>query len=226
MKKDAVLSYIRRTLTMLPAVPVLCFGVSLYLIAALGSDPFTSFQQGLSRQFGWSVGTASLVCNLVILALFLFLDRSLIGPGSIVMSFCIGPFIDMWNAILIPLFPAQLEMWMRLVMMLVGTGVIVIALAWYIPLNIGLQALDMAALYIGRLIHRSYGIGLMIFNVVAFTLAFFMGADWGIATFVNVLCVGKLIDWTMPVLGPISCKIAGIPFVDVNDEAKQGKEAA
>ena len=210
---------------MLPAVPVLCLGVSMYLVSALGSDPFTTFQQGLSIQLGWTVGTASLVCNIALLVLFIFIDRSLIGSGSVIMCLLIGPFIDMWNAVLMPMFPNP-DVLTRYLLMIVGTIIIVLPLAWYIPLNVGLQPLDMAALYIGRLIHQSYGVGLMIFNVVAFAAGFAMGADWGVATLVNVLLVGKLIDWSMLFMGPLACKVAGIPFKDVNEDAKKHKKKA
>lgn len=221
MKKRDVLLYIRKTITMLPTVPVLCFGVSLCLIAAMGNDPFTSFQQGISRQVNIPIGTASLLCNIILFIPFIFIDRKMIGSGSIIMCFGIGPFIEIWNGVLMPMFPAEISIAARVGLVLLGTLFIVVSLAWYIPLNVGLQPLDMASLYLGKMVHKSYGIGLMIFNVVAFIFALIMGADWGFGTLVNVVCVGKLIDWAMPIIGPLSCRVAGIPFKDVNKKAEK-----
>ena len=63
---------------------------------------------------------------------------------------------------------------------------------------------------------------MMIFYSVAFVCSYFMGADWGLGTLVNVFLFGKMMDISLPLVGPISCKLAGIPFSNVND--KESKE--
>ena len=60
------------------------------------------------------------------------------------------------------------------------------------------------------IVHKSYGVGLMISYAILFVLGVIMGAPWGIGTLVAVLGFGKIIDWLMPIFEPFSYKIAGM----------------
>lgn len=201
--------YVRSTLVMLPAVPIIACGVAFYLLTRLGADPFTSFQQGIAIRLGTSVGNISLAVNILILILFLFIDRKLIGIGSILFCFGIGPCINLFSGILGSFFVGPFDWPMLALFLVVGTVLIVLGLAYYIPIGVGIQPLDMVATKIGQLLHSTYGVGLTIFYILLTIGAYFLGGDIGIGTIIEVFLVGKLVDWCTPFMGKLSKALAG-----------------
>ena len=82
-------------------------GVTLFLLANLGADPFNVFVQGIFRTTsqipGWPLQTHGnthiAICFLIILAL-LFIDRTYIKIGTVLCMIFGGPIIDFFTAIL------------------------------------------------------------------------------------------------------------------------------
>ena len=202
-------SYLRKTLVMLPALPILGTGASFFLIAGQGTDPFTSFQQGISLRTGLSVGTASLLMNILILVFFFFYKRKLIGLGAIICTFGIGPCIDLSSSILHQLFPGPQPPYMIVLFMVAGLIFKVVGLSYYLPVGAGIQPLDMVATELGHLVKKSYGVGLTIFYLILLLGAFLLGAPIGIGTIIAAVLVGKLVDWFSPLIGRLSSRLAG-----------------
>lgn len=210
---DRMKDIIRRTLVMLPDIPVMALGVAMYTFANLGGDPFTSFQQGISLRTGIPMGYSSMACNIGILIIFLFINRKMIHVGSIVFSFGLGPFINLWLALFEKIFPNGLEgnPVVRYLFPIIGTLVIIVTLAYYLPIDLGIQALDMIAITIGeKLLHKTYGWGLYITYGVMFVIAILMGAPWGFGTLVATFCVGKGVDIVRSRIAPTIQKWCGI----------------
>ena len=202
-------AYVRKILVMIPAVPVIAFGVAFYLLAGQGADPFTSFQQGISMHVGVSVGTISLIMNLAILVLFLLFNRKLVGVGSVVFTFGIGPCIDLFGGLLGGLFPGEQPWYMIALFLGIGTVLIVLGLAYYLPIGAGIQPLDMVATVIGQLVKKTYGVGLTIFYLLLVLGTFILGAPIGVGTLIEAVFVGKLVDWCTPFMGKLSGRLAG-----------------
>ena len=88
-------------------------GVTMFLLADLGADPFNVLVQGLFKQLSAFTGWAFLthgrvhiaVCFVIILVL-LIVDRSYIKLGTIVCMVFGGPIIDFFTLLLSPLFEA------------------------------------------------------------------------------------------------------------------------
>lgn len=201
--------YVRKALVMLPAVPVVACGVAFYLLSGQGADPFTSFQQGISMHVGLTVGTISMLMNLTILILFLIFDRKLVGVGSIVFTFGIGPCIDLFNNLLGSLFPGEQPVYMIVLFLVIGTVLMVLGLSYYLPIGAGIQPLDMVATVIGQLVRKTYGVGLTIFYLLLVLGTFILGAPIGIGTIIQAVVIGKLVDWCTPFMGKISGRLAG-----------------
>ena len=74
------------------------FGVSLFLLANLGSDPFNVMIQGLSRSIGNVItsplithGNTHMAVSILIIIVLLFVDRTYIKIGTLICMFCGGP---------------------------------------------------------------------------------------------------------------------------------------
>ena len=216
MSSDKVVSYIRRCAVMLPALPFICLGVSLWVVTGLGCDPFTSLHEGIARTLGLTVGTANLICNVSLLALFLILDRKMIGFSSVVMAFGLGPIIDLWCNLLRSILPAQQPFVLSLGLSVLGSIIVGLGVGFFVPLKVGYQPIDMSGMYLSKLIKKDFGFGMMIMNGIYLVAGIFLGATWGVATVFNLVAIGYIIQFGNKITGPIACKIAGIPFVDMN----------
>ena len=105
-------------------------GIACTVNADLGLAPWGVFHQGMSRQFGITMGTAIQIAGAVIIILDLLLNER-IGWGTVGNVYFIGLFLDLiqaseWIPVYQALFP-------RFVMMM--AGMILISLATYLYLS-------------------------------------------------------------------------------------------
>ena len=203
-------SLLRRTMVMLPSVFSIGLAVSLFIKANLGADAFSSFQIALSQKTGLSVGALSVVCGVVIVSAFFFIDKTLIGIGSVAFAAGVGPSISFCTHMLSLLFPAQPAFAVGIIYVTLGLLLTALAVANYLPLNLGAQATDMVAIAISRVTKKTVGFGMLVFNVALFTAAFLLGAPMGIGTIICVAFTGKLVDVVSPRWEPICKRLAGM----------------
>lgn len=203
--------YLKRTLLLLPALPVLALGVALCLYAGEGADTLTTFQQGLGNLINMRVGTVNLLYNVIVLVIFFFADRKLVGVGSIVVGFCLGPLMNIFEDLVHWALPMELGLGIRLG--IAGLGIICcsVALAWYVPLNIGVQPMDMINITLSRFIKKSYGTACFLHGVIMLILTLLVGGDFGIATIMNVAFGGPLCDVFRKVYAPLRRRLLDEP---------------
>ncbi|MFA7108865.1 MAG: hypothetical protein WC162_06945 [Sphaerochaetaceae bacterium] len=181
-----------------PVTVLLSLGISLYLEANMGSDTYTCFQQGLSFILGWSVGNVNLAMSIVIVGIFLFVDRSLIGPGTVILCFGIGPMISVFLWLFDKIFLGELKIWLSLLLIIFGVIFTSIGISTYLVLNQGVQPMDMIIISISKWINKSYGIAMYVFSAICLLLGWKLGGVIGIGTLVNLLLTGKTIDLMVP----------------------------
>lgn len=214
MKKTSSLppsGYVRLTAVLLPTLPLLAFGIAMCLFAGLGADVTTSFEQGLGRRIGLEAGTVNLMFNALVLVIFCFADRSLVGIGSILVGFGLGPFMNLFESLLRTLIPTTPTLAVRILFSLGGTILTCLALAWYVQIGqgMGVQPLDMIYLTLSRILKRSYGTGMYLWSAFALVLTWIFGGDFGIGTFLNLLLGGFLCDLFIPLLRPAVRRLCG-----------------
>lgn len=212
MKKTHSLSWsgiARLTMAVLPTLPVLAFGIAMCLFAGLGADVTTSFEQGLGRKVGLETGTVNLIFNTLVLVIFCFADRSLVGIGSFLVGFGLGPFMNLFESLLHTLIPVPPVLAIRILLSLSGTVLTCLALAWYVQIGQGVQPLDMINLTLSRLLKRSYGTGMYMWSAIALALTLLFRGDFGIGTFLNLLLGGFLCDLFIPLLRPAVRRLCG-----------------
>lgn len=200
--------YLIKTAALIPAIILLALGISLCLSANLGADLYTSFQKGIADYAGVDVGTMNSIFNICIIAAFLFINRRLINIGSVVVSIGVGPGMTLFGNLLnhyLSDYPAPLAI--RILLTCIGTLLISIALSWYISLEVGVQPMDMIIVTIAKVIKKTYGTGMYVFNVLMLIGTLIVGETIGIGTVINFVCVGKLVDIFMPKVKPLVMKM-------------------
>ena len=98
-------------------------GVTLFLIADLGADPFNVLIQGLFRLelrlFGSEFithGRIHMMVSFLIILVLLLTDKSYVRIGTLICMFLGGPIIDVFYFILNPILVPILNMPVRLVL--------------------------------------------------------------------------------------------------------------
>ena len=92
-----------RLLILFCGLTIAHLGVTLFLLANLGADPFNVFVQGLhflAEMIGFSAthGTVHVCISFIIILILLWIDKSYIKAGTVICMVCGGPIIDffMW----------------------------------------------------------------------------------------------------------------------------------
>ena len=127
------------------------------------------------------------------LFLFFFSNRKLVKFGSFAFCFGIGPCIDFWGYVF-GFLEGQGGFAFRMGCLLLGSLLIILSFAYYIPLNYGLQSLDMYSVSIASLLKKQYGVGLTITYCTLILLAALLGVRPGVVTFVATFAYGAAID--------------------------------
>ena len=141
MDKKIILGYTRRLLAIIPSIFFCALGVALLVSPEWGSDPLTTFEIGLSNVFHVQLGTAALVFEGIVFFVFLIIRRDLVHLGTLAWCFLIGPFENVWLDFLAPILPPVDEMsfGLKVGCIIAGSLIIILTLAYYIPIGLGYQ---------------------------------------------------------------------------------------
>ena len=91
---------VKRTVAMLAAVIVMGAGVGFFMLAAMGSDPFSTLNLGVSSRLHLSFGAWQAIFNILLLAVVLATNRSKLGLGTIGNMFLVGFAADITGGLL------------------------------------------------------------------------------------------------------------------------------
>lgn len=175
------------------SVIVCAAGVQFLVMAGWGMDPLTGLENALADKLNITLGHAALLFEGITFCFFLFINRKLLKFGSFAFCFGMGPCIDFWAGVLTGIGDVQ-NFQSRLFFLLFGSGLIVVSIAYYVPLNFGLQSLDLYSVSIAELLHKDYGMGLTVTYFLMVVGAFALGTRPGVTTLVAMTTYGYLID--------------------------------
>ncbi|MFR2372745.1 MAG: hypothetical protein ACLS8T_34700 [Anaerobutyricum sp.] len=98
---------------------------------------------------------------------FFFVRRDLVHLGTLAWCFLIGPFENFWLDVLAPMLPTAPEMsvGLKIACILIGSIIIILTLAYYIPIGLGYQTSDIFAFMAADLVKKSYE-SLIICNLI------------------------------------------------------------
>ena len=166
-----------------------------YVRAGLGGDSVAVFLEGLSVAGGLSLGTASWLLNIVLLTLAFLTARKQMGWTTAFGCVFTGPFVDLADALLAPVFGLSGALWYRGLIFLAGLLLLTEACALMIRFCPGMSIMDAI---VTRLSERT---GISFRAIRVFIDALLMLSGWlmegmvGIGTAAAVLCTGPLIQW-------------------------------
>lgn len=183
---------------MLLALVVGQFGVTLFLLPALGADPYTVYAQGLAKILGITVGVAHMSFTVLLMLGLLAATRGYVLPGTVVCSFFAGPFIDLYYWLLNGSVTPDSPPGLRLAAVLAGTVLIAFGYALLIKADGGLGAADLVPILISDKYAVQYRWAKMGCDVVLVVIGVCLGGVIGVGTIVTVLLVGPTAQFFFP----------------------------
>lgn len=207
-----------RVVILLVGLTIAHLGVTLFLLADLGADPFNVLVQGIFRKTGSLTGFAGLthgythmaVCFLIILIL-LFVDRSYIKIGTLLCMVCGGPIIDFFTGLLGFLFAQDRTMGFQLIVLAAGCVILAFGMTIVIKSDAGTGPNDLVALVISEKSGARFGIVRVIVDVSFILIGVLLGGSFGVGTVICAALVGPVAGFFLPrserIVNRILCKV-------------------
>lgn len=199
---------------LLVGLTVAHFGVTLFLIADLGLDTFTSFVAGLAGTIGISVGTCHVAVCILLMSVMAVTTKGYIKPGTVLCAFCGGWIIDLFRRLLGNTVTAETALPIRVVVMAVGCVFLSLGMSMVINSTSGTGPNDLISIILhdkltARRIPIRFFITRMTVDAVLVLLGWAFGMPPGIGTIVAVFLTGPVVQFFLPItrkLAPVCCR--------------------
>lgn len=205
-----------RVLILLAGLCIAHLGVTLFLLADLGADPFNVFVQGVFRTLRGLIaspwlthGNVHVCISLLIIGVLLIVDRSYIKIGTLLCMICGGPIIDFFSLILKPLFDSCPALWFKLVMLAAGCVILAFGMTIVIKSEAGTGPNDLVAVVISDKLKKKFSIVRVIVDCAFVAIGLVMGGLAGIGTVICAFLVGPVAGFFMPRSEKIVARLMG-----------------
>ncbi|CRZ35410.1 hypothetical protein DFR55_10715 [Herbinix hemicellulosilytica] len=206
MKKDHLL---RRIFVAIVGLMICGIGVGIFLYSQLGVDPASVLELGLGNVFNISYGTASALTNVIILVIVFFVDKSYLNISTLLAIFGIGYTADVMSFILDSVITGELNLAVRIIMILVGCVIMGIGIATYIRADLGVGAIDLVSEIISDKTKFPYRIVRIVGDVTFVVVGYLLGGTVGIGTLVAAFLTGPVVQFVRPYVYKVTDKVIG-----------------
>lgn len=182
----------------------LIFGLFLYALgivvtlkAHIGYAPWDVLHVGLAKTMGISIGLASILVGVLIVALTFVLGEKL-GIGTILNMILIGVFIDL--ILKVNVIPMMDNFIWGVIMLMVGLFIISLATYFYIGSGLGAGPRDSLMVALARKTKLPIGFCRGTIEVLAVLIGWKLGGMVGIGTIIAAFAIGFCIQFTFKAL--------------------------
>lgn len=213
--KQKTLLWGKRVAVLLLGLAIAHLGVTLFLLADLGSDPFNVMIQGLFRMvsgtFGIAVthGTVHILVSLLIILVLLAVDRSYVRIGTFLCMILGGPIIDVFTVLLQALVNQSSAMAVRLIAVVLGCAILAFGMTIVIKSEAGTGPNDLVAVVISEKRRWKFGPVRIAVDLCFAGIGFLLGGTLGIGTIVCLAVVGPVAQVFMPFSEKLCRKLIG-----------------
>ena len=177
------------------------FGVTLFLLANLGTDPFNVLINGLHQTIGSpqiTHGMVHMAISLLIILVLLIIDRSYIGIGTVICMFCGGPIIDFFTMLLSLLFANEQSLVIRIIVNVIGCVILAFGMTIVIKSEAGTGPNDLVGVVISDKTKKPFGIVRVLVDLFFTGVGFALGGTVGIGTIICAFFVGPVANFFFP----------------------------
>lgn len=172
-------------------------GIVFTMKANIGYAPWDVFHAGLSRTFGMTIGTASIIVGAVLIVITVIMGEK-IGLGTLLNMVLIGLFLDfLMNLTLIPVMKTWLP---GIALLIAGLFVISFASYFYIGSGFGAGPRDSLMVALTRKTGLPVGFCRGSIEMTAVIIGWLLGGMAGAGTVISGLAIGLCIQLTFRLL--------------------------
>ena len=202
MKQTTLKLWLTRIVLLLVGLTIAHLGVTLFLQADMGSDPFNVLIQGLYRFLPWpgfiTHGTVHVIISFLIILALLLIDRSYIRIGTLLCMILGGHIIDMFTVVLAPVIHSQSPLILRLLSLVAGCVILAFGMTIVIKSDAGTGPNDLVAVVTSDKSGKKFGTVRIIVDVCFAAVGFVLGGTLGLGTIVYACLVGPTAQIFMP----------------------------
>lgn len=194
-----------RILILLFGLTVAHLGVTLFLLADLGADPFNVLIQGLLRLEQRVIdlevvthGRIHMVISFLIILVLFIADKSYIRAGTLICMFLGGPIIDSFSFLLTPLLEPVLTMPLRIVLNVLGCGILAYGMTIVIKSEAGTGPNDLVAVVLSDKTHKKFAPVRVGVDILFALTGFLLGGTVGLGTVICAFVVGPVAGFFLP----------------------------
>jgi len=171
-------------------------GIGAFVATGMGSDSLSMLYDGASKTFGITVGTVSVIVNLIFLSCVFFMDKKKIGVSTIVCLFLCKYPID-WT---ISLYKPQESLVLNILIEIVLCFIMALGCALIVKADMGASAYDAFTLSISKVTKVKYTIIRYGCDFTWLILGWLLGGTIGIGTVLATICIGPMFSLCMKLL--------------------------
>ena len=201
--KRSLKEIILRLVLLFIGLSIAHLGVTLFLLADLGADPFNVFVQGLFRTLSNFTTilthgyTHASVC-IIIMVILLFVDKSYIKIGTILCMIFGGPIIDFFTFLLKNIIHSGNPFAIRILTLGIGCIILAFGMTIVIKSDAGTGPNDLVAIVISDKLKKPFGIVRIIVDFSFVLIGFSLGGIIGIGTIICAFLVGPVAGIFLP----------------------------
>lgn len=190
-------------------------GVTFFIQADLGTDPFNVLVQGVFRRvpwpdlFQWTHGRTHMLISVLIIGILIWADRSYVKVGTVICMALGGPIIDMFTAMLGGVINNSLAMPLRVGILIGGCMILAFGMTIVIKSEAGTGPNDLVAIVISDKSGKAFGIVRILTDVCFVAVGFLLGGTFGIGTVICAFVVGPVAQFFMPYSERICHRVIG-----------------
>jgi uncharacterized membrane protein YczE len=173
---------------------VMALGIALMIRAELGGAPWDVLHLGLSKQFGLTVGTWSIIMGSIVLGLTAFLTKEFPQIGAFLNMLFIGIFIDLFLWLISTPNNAFLQY------LMLGSGIIIIGygIGMYIAPRCGAGPRDSLMLALQEKTGWKVQYVRVLMEITVLTFGWLLGGTVFIGTLLFCFGIGSVVGITLP----------------------------
>ncbi len=190
--------YLRRTARLMLGLFLYALGLFLAVQANIGLAPWEAFSMGLAQRTGISLGNMVVITGVIIIGID-FLLKEKIGFGTILNAILIGTFVDLID--LTGLIPKMSNLWLGILMLLLGQVIICLGSYFYIGASLGCGPRDALMVALGKRMPKlPIGVIRGLIEGSVLVVGWLLGAKVGVGTVISVFGIGFILQFTFKIL--------------------------
>lgn len=197
--------WIFRVMLLLAGLTIAHLGVTLFLLADMGSDPFNVLIQGIFRAVPWpeaipvTHGWVHVGVSFLIILVLLAVDRSYIRIGTLLCMILGGPIIDVFTLLLEGVINSGSPTALRIGALVAGCVILACGMSVVIKSQAGTGPNDLVAVVISDKAKKKFGVVRIIVDVCFAGVGFLLGGTVGLGTIICACLVGPAAQVFLPI---------------------------